>query len=61
GKNGINLPDNIVTDPAQVMAKAIQGIQRNKLHVFPDRTGNSIRLLKQYFPKLLDVISDRLG
>lgn len=61
GENGINLPDNIITDPAKVMAKAIKGIQKDKLHVFPDRTGNSIHILKQYFPKLFDIISKRLA
>ena len=61
GKNGINLPDNLVTDPAQVMAKTIKAIQRNKLHVFPDRMGNSIYLLKQYLPKLFNFMSDRFA
>ncbi len=58
-KDGISLPDNLVTDPALVMAKTIKAIQRNKLHVFPDRIGNSIYLLKQYFPKVFDLMSDR--
>ena len=52
-------PENLATDPAKVMAKTIKAIQRDKLHVFPDRMAYSIRLLKQYFPKALDLISDR--
>ena len=54
-----NFPEKLATDPAKVMAKTIKAIQRDKLHVFPDRMAYSIRLLKQYFPKALDLIGDR--
>ena len=60
-KDGGNFPEKMATDPAKVMAKTIQAIQKNKLHVFPDRMANNIRILKQYFPKLLDIISDRMA
>ena len=52
-------PDNLATDPAKVMAKTIKAIARNQLHVFPDKMANSIHILKQYFPRLFDWISDR--
>jgi short-subunit dehydrogenase len=48
------LPEGLVTDPAKVMEKTIKAIVRNQLHVFPDRIGNTLHLLKQYFPRLLD-------
>ena len=53
-------PEHLATDPAQVMAKTIKAIVRNQLHVFPDKMANSLHLLKQYFPKLFDWMSDRL-
>ena len=53
-------PEHLATDPAKVMAKTIKAIARNQLHVFPDKIANSIQLLKQYFPKLFDWMSDRL-
>ncbi|MDJ0567730.1 MAG: SDR family NAD(P)-dependent oxidoreductase [Pleurocapsa sp. MO_192.B19] len=58
-QNSDGFSNKFVTEPGKVMAKAIQGIVRNQLHVFPDPMANSIHLLKQYFPSLLDWIGDR--
>ena len=52
-------PEHLATDPALVMAQTIKAIARNQLHVFPDKMANRIHLLKQYFPKLFDWMSDR--
>lgn len=60
-KNGTGFPEDMATDPAMVMAKTIKAIEKNKLHVFPDRMANIIHLLKQYFPKLYDFLSDRFA
>ncbi len=59
-KDTKGFPENLATDPAKVMAKTIKAIVRNQLHVFPDRNANTIHLLKQYFPKLYELIGDRL-
>ena len=53
-------PESRATDPAQVMEKTIKAIVRNQLHVFPDAMAKSIYIIKKYFPKLFDWISDRL-
>ena len=58
-QNAQGFPENLATDPAQVMAKTIKAIARNQLHVFPDKMANSIHILKQYFPRLFDWINDR--
>jgi len=58
-ENGTGFPEHLATDPAKVMAKTIKAIVNNQLHVFPDKMANSIHLLKQYFPKLYDLMSDR--
>ena len=60
-ENGKGFPEDMATDPAEVMAKTIKAIVNNKLHVFPDKMANRIYLVKQYFPKLFDLISDRLA
>lgn len=52
-----DLPDGWLTDPVEVMKATLKGIRYNKLHVFPDRTGNLIHLAKRYAPSLLDRIS----
>ena len=53
-------PERLATDPAVVMAKTLKAIVRNKLHVFPDRLGKTIYLLKQYSPRLFDLINNRI-
>lgn len=52
-----NLPDRLITNPAKVMERTIQGIQLNQFHVFPDFFAKSLYIIKQYFPGLLDWIS----
>jgi short-subunit dehydrogenase len=54
------LPEAWITDPAEVMAATIRGVQQNQLHVFPDRAGQFIYRLKRFTPGLLDWISNAL-
>lgn len=54
-------PEDMVTDPADVMRATIQAIVRNQLHVFPDKTAKTVHLLKRYFPQLLDRINAGFG
>ena len=58
-QSGTGFPEHLVTDPAKVMEKTLKAIVRNQLHVFPDKIANSLHLLQQYFPQLLDWISNR--
>ena len=51
--------ENIATEPADVTAKTIKAIVRNRLHVFPDRVGRTIYLIQQYFPQLFEIVSQR--
>jgi short-subunit dehydrogenase len=55
-----SFPERWATNPAKVMEKTIKAIVRNQLQVFPDRMANSLHVLKQYFPRLFDWISNRL-
>ncbi|HYW22500.1 MAG TPA: SDR family NAD(P)-dependent oxidoreductase [Nodularia sp. (in: cyanobacteria)] len=50
--------DNVATDPAKIMRATIRGIQRNKLHVFPDAIAQNAHLLKRYFPQIANLIND---
>ena len=54
------IPDHLITDPAVVMRRTIRGIERNQLHVFPDRIAYTAHLLKRFAPWLLDWINSRL-
>lgn len=54
------LPPYLITNPADVMERTIQGIIKNKKEVFPDIFAQSGHLLKRYFPFLLDSTFDQL-
>ena len=56
-----SFPEHLTTDPANVMAKTLKAIVRNQLHVFPDKMAYSIYILKQYFPRLYNLISDQMA
>ncbi|WP_250123422.1 SDR family NAD(P)-dependent oxidoreductase [Chroococcidiopsis sp. CCMEE 29] len=55
-----SIPDYLITDPTVVMRRTIRGIERNQLHVFPDRIAYTAHLLKRFAPWLLDWIKSRL-
>lgn len=53
-QNSKGFPEDMATDPAEVMKQTIKAITRNQLHVFPDKMARRIHLVKQYFPGLFD-------
>ncbi|MDZ4877569.1 MAG: hypothetical protein CLLPBCKN_007004 [Chroococcidiopsis cubana SAG 39.79] len=54
-----DIPDNLLTDPSAVIRRTLQGIERDRLHVFPDRVAYTIHLLRRFAPWLLDWINSR--
>ena len=60
-KNFKELPDILISNPQKVMARTIEAIARDQLHVFPDPLAKNLHFLKQYFPPLMDLIADRFN
>lgn len=54
------VPDDIVTDPADVVAAIIKGVRANRNHIFPDRTAKQIHYLTRFFPWIVPALSKRL-
>lgn len=54
------VPDYLVSDPADVVAKVLRGVRRNRLHVFPDRHARHIHYLVRFAPWLLPALDRRL-
>ena len=54
------VPDDIVTDPADVVAAIIKGIRRNKAHIFPDRTAKQLHYIARFAPWIVPVLNRRL-
>ena len=50
-----------VTQPADVVAAAIAGIERNDLHIFPDRMGRIIYTLQRLTPGFFEMLRKRMS
>ncbi len=56
----LEVPDYIVSEPADVVAQVLRGVRRNRLHVFPDRHARLIHYLVRFAPWLVPVLDRRL-
>jgi NAD(P)-dependent dehydrogenase (short-subunit alcohol dehydrogenase family) len=56
-----NVPEYLVSEPADVVRRMIKGIRRNKLHVFPDRHSPVIHYVTRFVPWLVPLIDRRLS
>jgi short-subunit dehydrogenase len=54
------VPDYLVSDPADVVARVIAGVRRNRLHVFPDRHARVIHYVTRFVPWLVPLLDRRL-
>lgn len=56
-----DVPDFLISEPADVVARMIKGVRRNKLHVFPDRHSPVIHYVTRFVPWLVPLIDRRLS
>jgi len=54
------LPDNLITNPEDVIAEVINGIRKNKQHVFPDNYAKMIVWMKRFAPWTLNLLNRRI-
>jgi len=54
------VPDNIVTDPADVVAAIINGVRCNKKQVFPDRAAKQIHYISRFFPWIIPILNRQM-
>jgi short-subunit dehydrogenase len=54
------VPEYLISDPSVVVARILDGIRRNRLHVFPDRHSRMIHYVARLAPWLLPVVDQRL-
>lgn len=59
-KERIAIPDDMVTDPADVVAAIVKGVKRNRLHIFPDKMARRIHYIKRYVPWLIPILNRRM-
>ncbi len=54
------IPDDMVTDPADVVAKIVEGVKKNRRDIFPDKMSRRIHYLKRFLPWIIPVINRRM-
>lgn len=54
------VPDDLVTEPADVVARIVAGIRRNRRHIFPDRTARIVHYLVRFAPWATTLLNRRL-
>ena len=50
-----------VTRPADVIRRAIAGIEADQLHIFPDRMSKNVVRIQRFAPWLLPILDRTLG
>lgn len=54
------VPEWLISEPAAVAARMIDGIRKDKLHVFPDRHARRIHYLVRFAPWLIPLLNRRM-
>jgi len=54
------IPEWLISEPADVVARMIEGIRNDRLHVFPDRHARRIHYLVRFAPWLIPFLNRRM-
>ena len=54
------VPDDMVTDPADVVAEILEGVRNNRRDIFPDKMSRRIHYLKRFMPWIIPLIDRRM-
>ncbi len=54
------VPEYLISDPAKVVARIMDGVRRDRLHVFPDKYARIIHYLTRFAPWLLRIFDRRM-
>ncbi len=54
------VPEYLISEPADVVARIIDGVRRNRLHVFPDRYSRVLHYVARFAPWLMPIIDRRM-
>ena len=53
-------PEHLISEPSDVVARLIEGVRRNRLHVFPDWHARIIHYLTRFAPWLIPLLDRRM-
>ena len=54
------VPGDMVTDPADIVAEIIDGVRKNRRDIFPDKMSRRIHYLKRFMPWIIPLIDRRM-
>ena len=54
------VPAYLISEPADVVARMIAGVRRNRLHVFPDKHSRRVHYITRYAPWLMPLLIRRM-
>jgi NAD(P)-dependent dehydrogenase (short-subunit alcohol dehydrogenase family) len=54
------VPEYLISDPAHVVARIVDGVRRNRVHVFPDKYARIINYLARFAPWALPLLDRRM-
>lgn len=54
------VPEHLISEPSDVVARIIRGVQKNQLHVFPDKHARRIHYLKRFMPWVIPMLNRRM-
>jgi short-subunit dehydrogenase len=54
------VPDDMATDPADIVAEIIKGVRKNRRDIFPDKMSRRIHYLKRFMPWVIPLIERRI-
>ena len=54
------VPEHMIPEPADSVANIIRGIERNRMHIFPDRTALRVHYLQRFIPWMIPIMNRRM-
>ncbi len=54
------VPAYLISEPSDVVARMIEGVRRNRLHVFPDKHARLIHYITRFAPWLMPLLDRRM-
>ena len=57
----LGVPEYLISEPSDVVARMIAGVRKNRLHVFTDKYSRSTYYLLRFAPWLLPILDRRLN
>lgn len=56
----MEVPPGLISEPEDVVARMLDGIRQDRLHVFPDKHARRVHLLTRFVPWLIPILNRRM-